>query len=100
MASRNLHVLMYAAETWTFRKKDTNRLRAFEMKWLRNTEDIEYKVARENQEQGRYEKNGYKDQNCAKNDREKAQLTRPHMQNADKTSSLWHNGREKQERKT
>ena len=45
-------------------------------------EDIEYKVARENQEQRHYEKNGYKDQHCAKNDREEAQLIRPHMQNA------------------
>ena len=52
----------------------------------------------------RLQRNGYKDQHCAKNDREEAQHIRPHVQNArrqaDKTSSLWHNGREKQERKT
>ena len=46
------------------------------------TEHIEYKVARENQEQRHYEKNGYKHQHYAKNDREEAQLIRPHTQNA------------------
>ena len=43
------------------------------------TEDIEYKVARENQEQRHYEKNGYKN-HCAKSDREEAEPIRSHMQ--------------------
>ena len=46
-------------------------------------EDIEYKVTRENQEQGHYEKNRHKDQHCAANDREEAQLIRPHKNYAE-----------------
>ena len=35
-------VLMYTAETWTFRKKDMNHLRAFEMKCLRKILNIKW----------------------------------------------------------